>query len=241
MSEFKIITVCTHFPTADYYTLNEYVKSLRGHKPFVMDGSFYHYSGLGSKIKMAYKAIKDGYVKEKYILFTDCFDMFFAADPQKLIDKYKDVYSGYLVFGAEKNCFPPDLKDEYDKLPYISSYRYPNTGMICGETEMFLELLESMNPYEIPDDYRNEDGSMTHINDQQLYMVEILKQKVPMVLDHAQILVQNLHMTTIDDFDLTGENIINKETGESPLLYHCNGSAKDSGVKEPILEYLKLS
>lgn len=240
MSDFKLVTVSTHAPTAWYYTYREFFKSLRGEEPLILDGKFHYYSGLGSKVKMVYKAIKDGLVNTKYILFTDSWDVFFQFPPSELLIEYKVAFNAPVVFSSEKNCFPADTKDEYDKLPCTTSYKYLNSGMIVGETEAFLTVLEAMDVLNIPDDYRKPDGSMCHINDQQLYQEIFLKQPVKMQLDTRQTLCQTLHQCTIDEFDLTGKRIINKETNESPCMFHANGSAKDSGVKEPILKHLNL-
>ena len=242
MKNLRIVTVATHRPFQWYYTFDQFFASSRKHgfEPLVLDGKFHHYSGLGSKVKMVYKAIKDGLIPEKHILFCDCFDMFFADSPNELLRKWFEFKDSPVVFSAEKNCLPADLKEQYDEFKYKSSYCYLNSGMIVGETEKFLQLLESMNPTEIPDDYRNPDGSMTHINDQFLYQQAFLNSPVNVALDNMQTLCQTLHEVNIDELDLSGEKIKNKETGECPILYHANGSAKDSGVKEPILKYLNL-
>lgn len=240
MSNFRIVTVATHRPHEWYYTFDQFFASCGEHRPLILDRSFHHYSGLGSKVKMVYAAIKAGLIPEKYIMFLDCFDMFFAADPKELLLKYFSFEDNPVVFSAEKNCFPADLKEQYDEFPYKSSYAYLNSGMIIGETEKFLQLLESMNPKDIPDDYQNPDGSMTHINDQFLYQQAFLNSPVNVAMDNKQALCQTLHDVVIGELDLTGSRIRNKETGECPVIFHANGSAKDSGVKEPLLQFLNL-
>jgi len=139
--DYTIITVCTHFPHESYYCLNEFFKSLHGEQILLLDKAYTNYSGLGSKPKGVYRVIKEGNVNTKYILFVDCWDFVFANSPKALMKKYLEEYSDApLVISAEKNCFPADLKDEYDKLSN-APYRYLNSGMIVGETEALLAVL----------------------------------------------------------------------------------------------------
>jgi hypothetical protein len=45
MSEYNIVTVCTHMPTQDYYCLNEYAKSLQMESVLVLDAQYVAYAG----------------------------------------------------------------------------------------------------------------------------------------------------------------------------------------------------
>lgn len=239
--DFTIVTIATHRPVEWYYTYDQFFKSCGDNKPLVLGRDFFPYSGLGSKVKMVHKAIKEGLVKSKYILFCDCFDMFFADNPSELIRKYRLFHDGYIVFSSERNCFPADLKSEYDKIETNSSFKYLNSGMIVGETAKFFNVLEAMDIPNIPEDHYDYDKNcMNHINDQYLYQQIFLKQPEKMILDYNQRLCQTLHQTTVEDFDFSKSRIMNKETKSTPMLYHANGSAKDSGVKEPILKHLNL-
>lgn len=240
-SDFKIITVCNRFPQEPYYCLNEFIKSLGEHEPLVLGTKVGEYTGLGDKPKLLFKAIKEGLIKEKYIIFCDCWDLIFANDPANLLNNaYLGIFNSPLVISSEKNCFPATLKSEYDTLPYTSSYRYLNSGMIVGETEAMLCVLEAMDLPNVPDDYRNEDGSMTHINDQELYQQIFLKQPVKIELDYNQILCNTLHSVQLSDLNFTGRFIENIETSFWPNSFHMNGSAKTDGLREPILKHLNL-
>jgi len=239
MSEYRVVSICNRFPTEPYYCLNEWYKSLNGHEPLVISAIDTHYQGLGDKPKFVYRAIKKGLIKEKYIIFCDCWDLVFAASLDELIGSYKG-FNKPIVISSEKNCFPIDTKEEYDKLPYTSSYRYLNSGMIVGETEALLTVLESMDAENIPDDYRMENGNNFHYNDQELYQKIFLKQPVEMALDYGQILCNTLHSVGLEELDFSGDRIRNIETNSFPCAMHMNGSAKTDGLREPILKHLNL-
>lgn len=241
MNDFKIVTVCNRFPQEPYYCLNEFIKSLGEHEPLVLGTKVGEYKGLGDKPKLLYKAIKEGLIKERYIIFCDCWDLVFAGNPSRVYNCYNLFYKDIpLVISCEKNCFPDVLRDEYNALPYTSSYRYLNSGMIVGETEALLLLLEYMDVMNFPDDYRQEDGNMFHLNDQFEYMKVFLEQPVKMVLDYKQILCNTLHSVSMDELYFLKSAIWNKETGFSPCSFHMNGSAKTDGLREPILKHLNL-
>jgi len=239
MSDYRVVSICNRFPTEPYYCLNEWYKSVGEHKPLVIGAIGSHYQGLGDKPKFVYRAIKQGMIPEKYIIFCDCWDLVFTTSLDELIECYK-VMGKPLVISSEKNCFPDDVKDDYDKLPYTSSYRYLNSGMIVGETEALLSVLEAMDAENIPDDYRMENGQNFHYNDQSLYQHIFLKQPVEIALDYDQILCNTLHSVKIDELDFSSERIRNVETGSYPCAMHMNGSAKTDGLREPILNHLKL-
>lgn len=238
---FKIITVCNRRPSEPYYCLDSFITSLGEHEPLVLGTQLGEYSGLGSKPKLLYKAIKDGLVDNKYIIFCDCWDLVFTINPDRIINEFFYNFNSPLVISSEKNCFPTDLKEEYDKLPYTSSYKYLNSGMIVGETEAMLSVLEAMDLKNVPDDYRQEDGNMFHVNDQFLYQQIFLKQPVKIALDYNQVLCNTLHSVTLDELDFSEERIKNIETKSLPCAFHFNGNAKTNGLREPILNHLKLN
>lgn len=243
MNKFKIVTCCNRLPYEDYYCLPQFVNSLGNDvdKLLVLSEENMQgkWDGLGTKPKWLYKVIKDGIIDTKYIIFTDCWDMVFAGEPNELFDMYL-VIDKPIVISCEKNCFPGDLKTEYDAMPFRSSYRYLNSGMIVGETDAILAALEAMDLGNVPDDYRKEDGSMEHINDQFLWQQLFLKQPVEMVLDYEQKLCNTLHGIKIEDLDFSGDLLFNKETQVAPCSFHFNGSAKTDGLREPVLKHLNL-
>jgi hypothetical protein len=241
--DYTIVTVCTHFPRENYFCLNEYFKSLKEESVLVLDSHYTNYGGLGSKPRSVYKAIKEELINTEYIIFTDCFDFVFSQSPKNLFDTYLAYFpSKPLVISAEKNCFPADLKEEYDKLPYTSSFRYLNSGMVVGKTKDLFKVLESMDATNIPNDYFDtEKNCQINPNDQEYYQKEYLKQPIPMQLDYNQILCNTLHSVQLDDLEfLTMKFIRNKETDTLPCSFHMNGNAKTEGLREPILKHLNL-
>ena len=239
---FTIVTVSTGKPTADYYTYDQFFASLRVHgcDPLVLVPDPRKRFGLGDKPKLLRKAILDKTITTRYLLFTDCYDLVFAASPEEVMEMYR-AFNAPFVCSAEKNCFPGDLKDKFPDSP--TSYRYLNSGFIVAEIEAMLTVLESMDLDNVPDDYWDkEKNCMVHINDQFLYHEEFIKQPVKMILDHKQILSQTLHDVQLDELDIRNPlGIMNLETGKFPLTFHFNGNSKtENGTKEAILERLGL-
>lgn len=240
MKDFSVITVCTHSPSEPYYCLPQFFKSCRDEQPILLDKSFAPYTGLGSKPKMLYKAIKEKKLNTKYFIFCDCFDLVFTFGPHALLWDFDARFDSPIVFSSEKNCFPEDLKSDYDQLPATSSYKYLNSGMIVGETDAMLTILEAMDLSNVPDDYRMENGNMYHVNDQFLYQQIFLKQPVKMKLDYWQLLCNTLHGVKPEELQFGSDGIRNVETGIYPFSFHLNGSSKTDGLREPILKHLRL-
>ena len=237
---YTIVTICNRIPRENYYCLQEFENSTKDFYKMVIQSVDTPYQGLGDKPKFVYRAIKKGIIPTKYIIFTDCWDLVFVDTPEEIIEKYKD-FNCDLVFSGERNCFPADLKEEYDKLPFTSSFKYLNSGFIVGETEALLATLEAMKVEEIPDDYWDEEkGHNVHFNDQFEYQKIFIQQPVKMLLDYSQTLSQTMHDVGWADIDLTGSKIKNFETGAYPSTIHFNGSGKTNGLQEPILKKLGL-
>ena len=238
MSDYQVVTVANRRPTEPYYTFDEFFKSV-GEQVCLLGSGENEYGGLGSKPRLLYHAIKDGFLNRKYLVFCDCFDLVFATTLEHLMLKYKQ-FAAPIVVSAEKNCFPGTYKDDFDARHIGNSpYKYLNSGMIVGETDAILAALESMNAPEIPNDYW--DGEkMVNPNDQEYWQAEYVKQPVRIVLDTEQILCNTLHQVEIDELDFSEERIANKITKTYPCSFHLNGGAKTGGLREPILEHLKL-
>jgi hypothetical protein len=235
-----VVTVCNRFPQEDYYCLNEWYKSLGGLKPLILGSNPGEYAGLASKPKLVYKAIKNKEIDTSHIIFCDCWDLVFSATLDEFFETFL-AFNSPFVISAERNCFPADLKDEYDKLPHTSTFKYLNSGMIVAETEAMLAVLEAMDLPNVPDDhYDAEKNCMVHPNDQFMYQQVFLKQPVKMLLDYDQILCNTLHNVTVSDLDFSRDRIRLKETGTYPCSFHMNGSAKTEGLREPILKHLNL-
>jgi len=238
---FQVVTVCNKVPREPYYCLREWFASLGELQPLVLGNQPGQYGGLGSKPRLLYGAIKDGSIKSTHVIFCDCFDLVFATSPMELFQTFLQFKKPFVI-SAEKNCFPPDTKDEYDKFDSGGSpYKYLNSGMIVAEVDALLTVLEAIDAPNIPNDYYSEEKNcMINPNDQEYYQNIFLKQPVEMVLDYDQILCNTLHSATMDDLDFSGERIRNNETESFPCSFHANGGAKSSGILPPILNHLKL-
>lgn len=238
---YRIVTVSDKRPHQDYYCYDSFFKSLRGVEPLVLSNELMgeRFYGLKTKPKWLYRAIKEGMITEDIIIACDCWDLVFQSHPANVTDIWYE-YAADIVISSERNCFPADLKDDYDNLPYSSSYRYLNSGMIVGYRDAIFSALEAMDLPNVPEDHRKEDGQMHHTNDQQLWMSLYLQQPVSMKLDYNQRLCNTLHSMKIEDLDFGENNIKNVETGFTPCSFHANGDAKTSGLLQPILKHLNL-
>lgn len=240
MSEpnYTIVTICNRIPTQDYYCFNEWAKSVDGTHGIIISEVGTKYQGLCDKPKFVYRAIKQKAINTEFIIFCDSWDLVFATTPEEIITKFLE-FDCDLVISAEKNCFPDDLKDKYDKLLFTSGYKYLNSGMIVGYTDKLLQTLEAMEVESIPDDYFDGQKNI-HFNDQFEYQKIFLKQPVNIKLDYKQKLCNTLHSVTLDELDFSEKRIRNKETNIYPCAFHMNGSAKTDGLREPILKHLNL-
>lgn len=246
MSEpnYTIFGVCNRIPTEDYYCFKEWEKSTEGMNKFVVAGIGSHYTGLCDKAKFLYRAIKFGHIKTKYLIICDTWDLVFCCPPEEIILKFLGM-SCDIVFSAEKNCFPDDLKKEFDELNTYSTYKYLNSGMIVGRTDAILRMLEDMKVEEIPNDYWDGEKNI-HFNDQFEYQKEYIRNKQlfeppnTMRLDYDCILSIPLHQVTIEELDFSEPRIRVKETNSYPCTLHMNGSSKTDGLRNPILTHLNL-
>jgi hypothetical protein len=237
---YKVVSITSGMPSAWYYLYNEFFRSLNDTPPSVFQPS--HWGGLSTKPKVLYQAITQKWIDTKYMIFCDCWDLVFAATPNEVLERYF-TFGSPIVISSEKNCFPDDLKKEFDELNPPTIYKYLNSGFIVGETEAILTCLEAMDLPNLQDDhYDPEKNCNVHPNDQYEWMKIFVKQPVGIRLDYGQELSQTLHDTNIEDFDFSKTRIRNKITNSHPCAFHFNGGSKDNmQLRTPILEHLKLT
>lgn len=236
---YTIVSICNRQPTEPYYCLNQWWETVKEYKPLVISSIGSNYQGLCDKPKFVYRAIKQGIIKTDFIIFCDSWDLVFATTPEEIIKKFLE-FECDLVISAEKNCFPDDLKDEYDALPHTSSFKYLNSGVIVGYTDKLLQALEAMEVESIPDDYFDGEKNI-HFNDQFEYQKAFLKQPVHIKLDYQQVLSRTLHEAKLDELDFSEPRIRNIETNSYPCTLHMNGNGKsENGIREAILKHLNL-
>jgi hypothetical protein len=240
MNDYTLLSVCSRIPTESYYTLEQWLTSTEGTNRLVVESVGTKYQSLADKPKYLYRLIKDRVITSRFLIFSDCYDLVFAAKPEEILDKFSE-FNKPIVIGCERNCFPDDLKAEFDALAAPTTFKYLNSGMIVGYTDAIFDLLEAMKVEEIPNDYYDgEKGHWVHYNDQFEYMKAAIKYPQKIALDYQQSLCCNLHQVTIDDLDFSKERIRVKETNKYPCAFHLNGSAKTDGLREPILNHFKL-
>lgn len=251
MNDVRIVTIANWFPPQEYYCYNSLFKSVGNNEILILGNEQGEYTGLSDKPRILYNAIKEGKITEKYIIFIDAFDVVFADTIEGIMDKFMS-FGCPVVIGAERNCFPDNFRKEYDRLQSTSSFKYLNSGVIVGETEAILTILEAMDAQNLPRDYHDPNkGYNHHFNDQAYYMDIYLRQPVEMKLDYQCLIAQNMQDVTMDDIILYGGiypnadtkdifNILNKETNTTPSIIHWNGGSKSAGTMQSILKHLNL-
>lgn len=239
---YQIVTISNRQPSEWYYLYPQFFESLRrfDRKPLLIQPT--HWGGLSTKPKILFQAIKEKVITADKIIFTDCWDLVFAMHPDHVMDRYNAFHSP-LVISCEKNCFPDDLKANFDLCVNPTAYKYLNSGFIVGETDAIFECLELMDLENLEDDhYDAEKGCNIHPNDQFEWQKIFFRQAGVIQLDHYQSLSQTLHNEKIENFEFSSFGIMNKETNSFPCVFHFNGGSKDDlKLREPILKHLNLS
>lgn len=240
---YKVVSISNKAPQAWYYLQKQFFMSLGEHPHMVISGGgdYGNWGGLASKPKWLYKAIKDGVIKEDYIIFVDNWDLIFLTDPKEMMIRYLS-FGADVVVSSERNCFPGDIKSEFDKVEALTEYKYLNSGCIVGKTSAILTCLEAMDLPNLPDDhYDPVNNCNVHPNDQFEWMKIWVKQPVSIALDYYQTLSMTLHDAKIEELDFSGDRIKNVITNSFPCTLHFNGGSKDRmEIREPILNHLKL-
>ncbi len=240
---YRVITCATHKPVQDYYCFDSFIKSLNGHIAYNLAASSVadKWGGLASKTKFLRKALKENLITDDILIVTDCFDVVFVKSFDELIEQYRS-YNKPIVASAEKNYWPEEgLRPEFDKRNFPSSFKYLNSGVIVGERDAFVEVLESMDLDNYPDDHRKEDGQMFHSNDQFLYGNEMVKHPELMQLDYMCRVNQTMSGVKEDEIELLPNRVIrNKETGGEPCSIHWNGGSKTDWSMGTILTHLNI-
>lgn len=244
MTTYSIATVSHKIATQWYSLQKEYYRSIErfGIEPITINyNNIDPWNGFTKKPKWLYKAITEGVIKGDYLIFSDSWDLVFAAHPNEIMTRYF-TFGTDIVINAEKNCFPAHFKDQFDEIKAPTDYKYLNSGFIVGKTESILKCLEEMDLPNMPGDYWDEQKCCAvHPEDQTAWANIFLKQPVSIALDYYCGLSQTLHEANMDDFDFSEERIKNKVTGAYPCVFHLNGSAKDKDhIRKPILEKLNL-
>ena len=238
-----VITVSSRTPTESYYKYREFLASLKkfGVDPIVL-GADRKWEGLMTKAFLYWDWLHNRqHIVDTFseigakidttggngrVILCDAWDIVFAADPDRISGLCAGAYGDdAVVFNGEKACWPRgDLSDTFPDQGY--PWRYLNCGFICGPASSILAMLEAMNLESIGVD-RVENGKKIEPNDQGEFQALFSKQPVKMVVDAKCVAAQTLSACTMEEFDLSGPEIVNKVTGTMPGVFHFNGDAKN--------------
>lgn len=229
----EIVTISSRTPTESYFFFDSFIKSCNrfGFDPIVLGRNHGEYQGLGTKPTILKRAIDNGTIKSKWMIFTDSWDVVFQSDPNEIPKKEK------IVFNAEKHCFP-ERKLAAHHPPCQSPFRYLNSGFAVGPTEMFHQALTEMGADENKPDKQRPDGSWETPNDQEMWQHQYLFGNTPITLDTRCQIAQTLSDVSVGELDFTGEKIRNFEMDSTPFCFHANGRKEE--WKPIILGHLKL-
>lgn len=179
-----------------------------------------------TKISKMYRYL-DRLQPDDIVLFVDGFDVFFISSGDEIMTKFlkKKVPC---IFSAEKRWYPKNSGSDL-KIPYPESrtaYRYLNAGSYIGYVSFLKLMLEEIidNKYSIPlSRYRR-------LNDDQYHFHRYFLQNQKFVhLDTETEMFLPLAYVDKNELKIDKENkrIVVKETGNSPIAIHGNGSGKD--------------
>ena len=232
----KILTVSNRVPTQPYYCWRAFHESLKrfGFEAIVL-GMGEHYGGLMTRPRRARNWLR-GNQSMEIMIICDSWDIVFARSPEEIEKEFEAMRNGNeLIWNAEKTFFPESGLIFPDP---GTPYRYLNSGFAIGPAIAHLDLLESLNLDEIPDDHIDASGKQVNPFEQPLVQAAFCKQVIPMGLDTECRIVQCLHAVTPEELDLTGDFIRNTITDTHPMVFHMNG-AKEPWL-DKILAKLKL-
>lgn len=222
----QVVTVSHKHPTEPYYRFDVFLASLArfADTPTVL-GMHEPWHGLMTKAFLYRNWLRARKNKSDRLILCDAWDIVFALHPHGIGDRCAERFGkDAVVFNGEKACWPrADLSETF---PDTGPWRYLNCGFICGPSDAILTMFETMDLEAIGVD-RKEGGRMIEPNDQGEFQALFQKQPVKMVVDGSCHLAQTLSACSLDEFDLSGQNIVNRVTGTTPGVLHFNGGSKN--------------
>ena len=238
-----ILVVANRRPTEPYYCYDDFFASCRkhGNDPIVLGAGPGEYKGLISKPKILLSYLLTGKVKDKHMVFCDCFDVVITRNPEELMERYMP-FNTSIVFNAERNfflCAPERFPCEAIKARYPdvgTPFKYLNSGFFIGETEAIITMLQSLHLENIPDDYQNPDGSWHHEADGDYIIAAFPDQVVPIKLDVKCEIAQTLHGELLENYEVSNTGIKNKITNTDPMVIHANGGGKTGEIMPVFIE-----
>jgi len=225
-------------PHETYYRPEKMFASVRkyGFEPVILGQD--SWGGLGSKVKTLKRAIESGLVNAEYLILTDSFDVVFMDSPFNIIEEFLAIQATTprcpsILWNSEKSCFS-DASLALEHPPCKSSFKYLNSGFGVAELAGIKTAFKECDPELIKDDYANEQGVRVEDNDQDWWMRRLLFGDLAITLDTETKICVALHEVYEDELDFSGEKIVVKETGNSPMVFHFNGSGKNMPYRDEI-------
>lgn len=223
-------------PFEDYYRPDKFYASLRrfAEVPFnLAEGREREFCGLMSKPFFLREWLRAGRNTSDRLIVCDAWDVIFTQHPHGIGDQCAELFGDAIVFNGEASLFPPNEELEATFPDDGSSWRFMNSGFMCGPSDKILALLEAMPIEEIGFDRDGPNGRIMP-NDQEEY-IKLWARKArgadlpEMVIDTQCRFAVTLHDRPLDNFDFSGEpsQFKNLVTGTTPGCWHGNGNGKN--------------
>lgn len=216
-----VVTAANKAPSQPYYVFDAFKESLKryGVEPVIL-GWEQEWKGLMTKPNLYFEWLRGHALPDEPIIICDAWDVIFAADPNEIHAKFREVsHNAEIVWNAEKTKFPPS---ELFFPETGTSYRYLNSGFAIGYPLAFQQMFEWMRLDTIGFDTAGENGKREP-NDQLYCQKAYVESRIPMALDAKAEICQTLHGVEENELDLSGDRIRNVETGSEPIVFHLNG------------------
>lgn len=156
-----------------------------------------------------------------HIMFTDSYDVVFAAGWDEIVPKYL-AYESPIVFGTECYCWPDQKQASlYPTTAYRS--KYLNAGFWIGERGALLPFLAEAGK-----------RASTHTQcDSGIFVDLFLSREFPVKLDNSCSLLFCCNMDSLDFLEKAPNGRPHcKDSGQYPCVFHGNGSSPLSKVIE---------
>jgi hypothetical protein len=207
----KFITTASN---PDHPGLQKLVNSLNkfGWKSTILIGPW---KGYASKFLETYSYLKSGAEDgTDLIVYSDSYDSLVLCSPEEVIEKYLANFAPYILYYAERACWPhPELESKY---PVVENtpYKHLNGGGFIGTPKQYIDLVEIDFP--VPSAEFNDQVHSTNLflnhND-----------KANIALDNYCKIFQCTGHAGPEDFKYENGRVINNITGEKPSFIHFNG------------------
>jgi hypothetical protein len=157
-----------------------------------------------------------------HFMFTDSYDILFAAGWDEILEKYEKANSP-ILFGAECHPWPKtEQAGLYPPTPHRC--KFLNGGFWLGTTEAALAMLVDIAAT----------AALRLQCDQGIAVDLFLSRKHPIALDNLCSLLFCCNMGSMELLDFTGPRIKVVDTSEFPCIFHGNAAADISRIAHHI-------